>query len=104
MTQWLADTYVEPTDLEWTQEYLFASSKRKDQLDEEGLTTEELLELRNDELFDLFAWYLGQPSEVQQRYARQLAKGLAEARKLRDSNRGRAQRMLDKQWARCDGR
>jgi hypothetical protein len=96
MTQLFAEAYVEPTDLEWTQRYLFATAKRKDRLDEEGLTTEELLELRNDELFDLFEWYLGQPSEVQQRYARQLAKGLAEARALRDKNREQAQRMLAK--------
>jgi hypothetical protein len=50
-----------------------------------------------------FEWYLGQPWEVQQRYARQLAKGLAEARALRDKNREQAQRMLAKRGWR-DGR
>ena len=93
MTQWFADSYVEPTDLEWTQRYLFATAKRKDQLDEEGLTTEELLELRNDELLDLFEWYLGQPWEAQQRCARQLKAGLAKVRAARERNKERAQRM-----------
>jgi hypothetical protein len=89
MTQWLADTYVEPTDLEWTQEYLFASSKRKDQLDEEALTISELIELHNNELLDLFEWYLGQPWELQQKCANQLKAGLAKVRAARDKERAR---------------
>jgi hypothetical protein len=43
MIQWFADSYVEPTDLEWIQKYFFAAAKRKDQLDEEGLTITELV-------------------------------------------------------------
>jgi hypothetical protein len=96
MTQWLADTYVEPTDLEWTQEYLFASSKRKDQLDEEALTISELIELHNNELLDLFEWYLGQPWELQQKCAKQLKAGLAKVRAARDRNKERARKMLAK--------
>jgi hypothetical protein len=96
MTQSFADTYVEPTDLEWTQRYLFATAKRKDQLDEEGLTVEELVELHNDELLDLFSWYLGQPWELQQRCAKQLADGLAKVRAARDRNKERARKMLAK--------
>ena len=94
----LAKTYVEPTDAEWNTKFLLLAMERKEFLEtEKDLSCEWLVGECEDQLLELFTWFLGLTWEDQQRVAHRLKEALARVSVLHDSNRERAQRMIERQ-------
>jgi hypothetical protein len=98
MTPSLAATYVEMTDDEWRDKFLAPATDRKAFL-EKNLSIEELVREAGDQYDDCFLWFLGLSFEDQQQVAQQLKAGLEKVKALRDRNRKRARRMLEKHRA-----
>jgi hypothetical protein len=96
----LAETYVEPTDQEWAMKFMIPALQRADFLEENerDLSIEELENEGYNQLLELFAYWLGLPSEQRDRCARQFAEGLAQVKELRDRSCKTARAMLAKQW------
>jgi hypothetical protein len=93
----LAETYVEPTDAEWNTKFLLPAMERKEFLEtEKDLSCEWLVGECEDQLLETFTWFLGLTWEDQQRVAHRLKEGLAKVSALRERNRERAQRMLER--------
>ena len=90
----VAKTYYET--VEWRTKFLTPAIERRKRLEKEKLTIEELLEEHEDQLAEAFAYFLCLSPEQQQRTAQQFKDGLAKVSALREANRERAQRMLEK--------
>jgi hypothetical protein len=93
----LAETYVEMTDAEWRASFMLPAMERRDRLENERLTVEQLIEENEDQLLEAFTYFLGLPFEQQLQCAQQFKDGLERVKELRDNNRKRAQRMLERQ-------
>ena len=89
-----AKTYYET--VEWRTKFLTAAEERRQRLENEKLTIEELLEEHEDQLAEAFAFFLALTQEQQQKYAPQFKDGLERVMALRERNRERAQRMLER--------
>jgi hypothetical protein len=100
MKRSLAKTYVEPTEAEWRTRFLFPAMLRKDRLENEKLTIEELIEESETQLLEAFGYFLCLTPEQQEQTARQFKDGLERVKALRENNRERARQMLAKQGAR----
>jgi hypothetical protein len=90
----VAKTYYET--VEWRTKFLTPAIERRKRLENEKLTIEELLEEHEDQLAEAFAYFLCLSPEQQQRTAQQFKDGLARVMALREANRGRARRMIER--------
>jgi hypothetical protein len=89
-----AKTYYET--VEWRTKFVTAAEERRQRLENEKLTIEELLEEHEDQLAEAFAYFLCLSPEQQQRTTQQFKDGLDRVMALRERNRERAQRMLER--------
>ena len=95
-----AKTYYEKVD--WHKKFLTAAMERRQRLENEKLTIEELLLEHEDQLAEAFAFFLALTQEQQQKYAPQFKEGLQRVQEARERNREKAQRLLERQEVRCD--
>jgi hypothetical protein len=90
----IAKTYYETVG--WRTKFLTPAIERRKRLENEKLSIEELIEESEDQLLEAFAYFLCLSPEQQQRCAQQFKDGLERVRALRERNRERAQRMLER--------
>jgi hypothetical protein len=77
---------VEPTEAEWRTRFVFPAMVRKDRLENEKLTIEELIEESEDQLLEAFAYFLCLSPERQAGCSRQFKDGLERVKALRENN------------------
>jgi hypothetical protein len=90
----VAKTYYET--VEWRTKFLTPAIERRKWLENEKLTIEELIEESEDQMLEAFAYFFCLSPEQQQRTAQQFKDGLERVMALREANRERAQRMLER--------
>jgi hypothetical protein len=90
----VAKTYCET--VEWRTKFITPAIERRKLLENGNLTIEDLIEESEDQLLEAFAYFLCLSPEQQQRTAQQFKDGLAKVSALHESNRERAQRMIER--------